>query len=244
MFLAAQNQILEDEVTKRTRALRKALEKIKQRSLETILRLSKAAEYKDDDTGNHLLRMSSYCGAISRQLGQEAKQTEQLLHAAPMHDVGKIGIPDHILLKPGKLDANEWEIMKSHSLIGFDILSGSDSSVIQLAATVALTHHEKWDGSGYPKRLKEQDIPLPGRIVAIADVFDALTSKRPYKEPFSTEKSFSIIKESRGTHFDPDVVDAFFRAEEDILKIKKRYSESTTANLYSIPNSILTPDND
>ncbi len=216
---------LEAEVAKRTEQLRRAFEQIKAASLDTIYRLSRAAEYKDEDTGAHILRMSNYSAAVARQMGQDKVTVEAILYAAPMHDVGKIGIPDRILLKPGKLDPEEWEMMKQHTVIGGRILEGSDADFIKLAKVIACTHHERWDGSGYPRGLKGVEIPLAGRIVAIADVFDALMSKRPYKEPFSQEKSFTIIKESRGSHFDPDVVDAFFAVQDEILSIKERYKD-------------------
>jgi putative two-component system response regulator len=216
---------LETEVAKRTNQLRKAYKKIRASSLETIYRLSKAAEYKDKDTGSHILRMSHYSAAVARKMGLKEVNVEAILYASPMHDVGKIGTPDRILLKPGKLNKNEWEIMKQHASNGGQILAGSDAGFIKLADVIALTHHEKWDGSGYPKGLKGLKIPLVARIVAIADVFDALTSKRPYKEPFSLEKSYSIIKECRGNHFDPDVVDAFFAIEDEILSIREKYKD-------------------
>ncbi|MBU4427577.1 MAG: two-component system response regulator [Proteobacteria bacterium] len=216
---------LESEVARRTQQLRRAFEKIKLASLDTIYRLSTAAEYKDEDTGAHVLRMSNYSAAVARKLGLNEKTVEAILYAAPMHDVGKIGTPDSILLKPGKLDPDEWEIMKQHSTNGGRILEGSDAGFIKLGEVIALTHHEKWDGSGYPKGLKGSKIPLVGRIVAIGDVFDALTSKRPYKEPFSLEKSYGIIKESKGTHFDPAVVDAFFAIEDEISSIKEKYKD-------------------
>ncbi len=216
---------LEAEVTKRTKQLSQAFEKIKLASLETIYRLSRAAERKDEGTGAHIQRMSQFSAAIARQIGLDDSAVEAILYAAPMHDVGKIGIPDQILLKPGRLDPDEWEIMRQHSILGVQILEGSDADSIKLAETIALTHHEKWDGSGYPKGLKSLEIPLAGRITAIADVFDALTSKRPYKEPFPLEKAFSIIREGRGSHFDPRVVDAFFAVEDEILSIKGRYKD-------------------
>ncbi len=214
---------LEAEVAKRTNQLRQAYIKIRASSLETIYRLSKAAEYKDKYSGCHILRMSHYSAAVARKMGLKEVNVEAILYASPMHDVGKIGTPDRILLKPGKLKKDEWEIMKQHTINGGQILAGSDAEFIKLADVIALTHHEKWDGSGYPKGLKGLKIPLVGRIVAIADVFDALTSKRPYKEPFSLEKSYSIIKKRRGNHFDPDVVDAFFVIEDEILSIREKY---------------------
>ena len=155
--------------------------------------------------------MSYFAAAIARKMGLKKKTVNTLLYAAPMQDIGKIGIPDHILLKPGKLDEKEWEIMKSHTTIGVDILTGSNIDLVKMGRVIALSHHEKWDDSGYPQGLKGRKIPLIGRIVAIADVFDALTSKRPYKEAFSVEKSNRIIAEGREAHFDPDVVDAFFQ---------------------------------
>jgi putative two-component system response regulator len=165
--------------------------------------------------------MSQYSAVIARKMGLGDSETENILYAAPMHDVGKIGIPDRILLKTGSLDADEWETMKKHTVIGAEILRGSDAEFIRQAEAIALTHHEKWDGSGYPDGLQGPEIPLAGRIVAIADVFDALASQRPYKEPFSLEESFNVIKEGRGSHFDPEVVDAFFAVEDEILAIKE-----------------------
>lgn len=213
---------LEIEVAKRTEELKHAMETITAASLETIHRLSVAAEYKDEDTGLHIKRMSLYCAAIARQMGLDEHTVQTILYAAPMHDVGKIGIPDKILLKPGKHDAAEWEIMKQHAVIGAEILKDSDAEFIKMGEVIARSHHEKWDGSGYPDGLKGTEIPIAGRITAIADVFDALLSKRPYKEPFSLEKSLEIIRDGKGSHFDPEVVDAFFAAKDEILAIKKR----------------------
>ena len=216
---------LESEVTRRTEELKHAFERIKAASLETIYRLSMASEYKDEDTGAHIKRMSRYSAAVARRMGLDESTIETILYAAPMHDLGKIGIPDLILVKPAKLDPVEWEIMKQHTVIGAKILKGSDAEFIRLGETIAQSHHEKWDGSGYPNSLKGIEIPIAGRITAIADVFDALTSKRPYKEPFSVEKSLAIIREGRGSHFDPDVVDAFFAIQDEILAIKKQYDD-------------------
>ena len=212
---------LEAEVDRKTIQLQKTLEALQFASLDSIHRLSRAAEYKDEDTGAHIERMSRYSEAVARKMGLCRKTVERILYAAPMHDVGKIGVPDKILLKPGPLDPDEWEIMKKHTTIGARILSGSRTGFIKLAEVIALTHHERWDGTGYPQGLKGTRIPLAGRITAIADVFDAMTTRRPYKEPFSVEKSFDIIRESKGTHFDPDVVDAFLAIKEEILAIKE-----------------------
>ena len=184
-----------------------------------------AAEYKDKETGAHIKRMSRYSAAVTCRLGLTENTIETILYAAPMHDLGKIGIPDLILMKSAKLDPVEWEIMKQHTVIGAKILKGSDAEFIRLGETIALSRHEKWDGSGYPNGLKGIEIPIAGRITAIADVFDALTSKRPYKKPFSVEKSLTIIREGRGSHFDPDVVDAFFAIQDEILAVKKQYGD-------------------
>ena len=229
---------LETEVVKRTEQLRKAFEKVKTASLDTIHRLSKAAEYKDEDTGAHILRMSNYSATVARKMGLDEETVESILYAAPMHDIGKIGTPDRILLKPGKLDADEWEIMKQHVVNGGRILEGSDAGFINLGEVIALSHHEKWDGAGYPQGLIGEKIPLPGRIVAIADVFDALTSKRPYKEPFSIEKSFDIIKDSRENHFDPAVVDAFFEVEDEILAVKEKYKDEGESLLFRFAGKV------
>lgn len=214
---------LERDVAIRGEELKHAYEQIKAASLETIYRLSIASEYKDEDTGAHIKRMSNYSAAIARQMGLGESMVENILYAAPMHDLGKIGIPDRILLKPGKLDADEWEIMKDHAIIGARILEGSDAEFIKLGEVIAMCHHEKWDGSGYPYNLKGDEIPLAARIVALADVFDALTSKRAYKEAFPLEKALAIIMEGRGVHFDPAVVDAFFAVQDKILAIKEKY---------------------
>jgi putative two-component system response regulator len=215
---------LESEIIRRTADLKHAFENIKSASLETIYRLSVASEYKDHDTGAHIKRVSLYAAAVARQMGLDENTIENTLYAAPMHDLGKIGIPDLILNKPAKLDPLEWEIMKQHTIIGAKILKGSEAEYIKLGETIALHHHEKWDGSGYPNGLKGTDIPITGRITAIADVFDALISKRPYRDALSLKKSLVIIREGRGSHFDPDVVDAFFVIQDDILNIKKQYS--------------------
>ncbi|MDD4357958.1 MAG: two-component system response regulator [Smithellaceae bacterium] len=224
-YMRNYSQELETEVARRTKELRKAFENIKAMSLEALYRLTRAAEYKDEDTGAHIQRMSHYSAAIASTMGLNDQTVEFILYAAPMHDIGKIGIPDRILLKPGKLTEEEWVIMKQHTTIGGGILEESKAGYIRLGEIVALTHHEKWDGSGYPLGLKGNKIPLVGRIVAIADVFDALMSKRPYKEPFPLEKSYGIIRESRGSHFDPAVVDAFFASEKELERIREEFQD-------------------
>lgn len=222
---------LESDVMKRTGELKQALEKIKASSLDTIYRLSMAAEFRDDDTGTHIKRVSLYCAVVAQRMGLPQNEIETILYAAPMHDLGKIGIPDLILLKPGKLTGPEWEIMKQHTVIGAKILKGSDAEFIRLGERIALSHHEKWDGSGYPKGLKGSQIPIAGCITAIADVFDALTSKRPYKEAFSMEKSLGLIRDGRENYFDPDVTDAFFASQDEILAIRKQYDDDNPETL-------------
>ncbi|MGI2112431.1 HD domain-containing phosphohydrolase [Shewanella frigidimarina] len=219
------NKQLEADVAERTEDLRQALESLKAASLETIHRLTMASEYKDEETGAHIQRMSLYSEVVARSVGLDEHTVENILFSASMHDLGKISTPDHILLKPGKLDAAEWEIMKQHTVVGANILKGSNSELIKMGEVIARSHHEKWDGSGYPEGLKGNDIPIAARIVAIADVFDALSSTRPYKKPFSEEKTFAMIKEGSGSHFDPDIVDAFFAVKQEILTIKKKYSD-------------------
>ena len=208
---------MEELVAIKTVGLNRAMVKLKEASLDTIRRLATAAEYRNEDTGNHLSRMSQYCAAIARKLGLDDKEQENILYASPMHDIGKIGIRDSILLKPGELTGEEWKTMKRHTIIGSQILTGSEIDFIRLGETIALTHHEKWDGSGYPAGLKHEEIPIAGRIVAIADAFDAMRSRRPYKEPFPLEKTLGIIRANRGSHFDPEVVDAFFAIDDLVL---------------------------
>jgi putative two-component system response regulator len=219
-------KILEAEVDKRTRQLsqafeelKSALDRIKQVSLDTAFRLAQAVESRDGVTGVHIKSTGYYAAAMARVLGLPAQEIEFGLYATPMHDIGKIGIPDRILFKPGPLDAEEWKIMKQHTAIGGRILSNSDSRVIQMAEQIALTHHEKWDGSGYPDGLKGSEIPLWGRIAAIVDVFDALTNDRPYKKALPVDDSLDILKKGIGTHFDPEISRAFCSIEAEIRSI-------------------------
>ncbi len=191
--------------------------------LEITQRLSRAAEFKDCDTGLHILRMSHIARLIADALDVDEEWAELIFHAAPMHDVGKIGIPDKILLKAGKLDPDEWEVMKSHASIGGEILSGGTSELMKMSEAIAITHHEKWDGSGYPEGLKGENIPLEGRIVAVADVLDALTSIRPYKKAWPMEKALAQIEEQSGKQFDPKVVEALKNIIPDILAIESRF---------------------
>ncbi len=232
--LTSERNHLRVEVDDRTRELEAATRRLQgvQRELEiareeTILRLAKAAEFRDDETAAHLQRMSHYCRLLARKRGLDDYACEMLLVASPMHDVGKIGIPDSILLKPGRLTPDEYQIMKQHAEIGYRILSGSDSPLVQMAATIAHTHHEKWNGSGYPLGLSGEAIPVEGRIAAVADVFDALTSARPYKAAWTVEDAVSLMKKGRGEHFDPDLVDLFLGSMNDILDIKHQFRDES-----------------
>lgn len=201
------------------------IDELKRTHLELVQRLGRAAEYKDNETGMHVMRMSHVSGRIALQLGMDEYYAEQLIHAAPMHDIGKIGIPDRVLLKPGKLDDEEMALMRKHPEMGAKILSHSSSPLIRLAHSVALYHHEKWDGSGYPFGLSGEAIPLEARIVAVADVFDALLNKRPYKEAWPVDKAVAEIEAHRGKHFDPAVVDALLQCLPDLVEINNRWLE-------------------
>jgi putative two-component system response regulator len=198
---------------------------IKASRLHIVQRLGRAAEYKDNETGMHVIRMSRYAHLLGLAAGLDAHAAEDLLHAAPMHDIGKIGIPDKILQKPGKLDEAEWAVMKRHSEIGADIIGEHPDRMLTMAREIALTHHEKYDGSGYPRGLVGEQIPLYGRIVAIADVFDALTSVRPYKPAWTFDQAFAYLLEQRGRHFDPALVDLFVERLPEIETICRRWAE-------------------
>jgi hypothetical protein len=193
---------------------------------ETLFRLSSAAEYRDRETSNHIKRMSHYARLVAHRIGLSPSKVDDVFHAAPMHDVGKLGIPDSILHKPGALDPDERKIMESHALIGSRILEGSDVHVVQLASVVALTHHEKWDGSGYPRGIAGRHIPLEGRIVALADVFDALSSRRCYKAAWPEDKVLSFLEEQKGKHFDPDLVDAMLASMASVREIMAQFQDS------------------
>jgi len=225
---------LEAEVEKRTRQLEDALRRQRTLSLEAIYRLSRVGEFRDEDTGAHLRRMSRYSAVVARCMGLAKRTIEAILYASPMHDVGKIGIPDQILLKPGKLEPHEMQIMRLHTTIGAQMLQGSAVDFLKLGEIIALTHHEKWDGTGYPRGLAGAKIPLAGCITAIADVFDALTTRRPYKEPFTVEKAFAIVREGREKHFHPEVVDAFFSITDEILRIRQDNGDEEESSLFRL----------
>jgi len=217
-YMRAQNEILEQKVRKRTHA-------IQETRLQVVRHLGRAAEYRDNETGLHIIRMSNMAALLAKAIGMPDYECDLLLNASPMHDIGKIGIPDNILLKPGKLEHDEWKTMQTHAQIGADILAGDDSDLMLMAHDIALTHHEKWNGSGYPNGLKGEEIPLVGRITAIADVFDALTSERPYKKAWSVEKTMDFIKDESGQHFDPQLVELLIENLSQIIDIKDKYAE-------------------
>lgn len=193
--------------------------------LQIVQCLGKAAEYRDNETGMHILRISHFARTIAKAIGYSDERADDLLHAAPMHDVGKIGVPDAILLKPGKLNPEEWEIMRQHTTIGAQIIGEHDSSMLKLAASIALCHHEKWDGSGYPNGLAGEDIPQEARIIALVDVFDALTSERPYKKAWPIDEALDFIRQQRGSHFEPKLVDVFMDCLPEILAIRSRWAD-------------------
>ncbi|MDR2454999.1 MAG: response regulator [Deltaproteobacteria bacterium] len=237
-------QELEREVQRRTleiqetnKMLAKAHERLRGASLETIFRLSRAAEFKDEDTGAHIISMSRISARLAAKMGLSNQTVESILYASPMHDIGKIGIPDRILLKNGPLTDDEWSIMRLHTVYGGKILENSDIGFLRLGEVIAKTHHEKFDGSGYPMGLAANKIPLAGRIVAVADVFDALMSRRPYKPAFSPDQAIDIIKEGRGRHFDPDVVDVFLG---DTVEIQRIFNASQQEHQNEVAETLKT----
>ena len=224
--LHEQQSIIQDRADWLARQVDVATQQIVSREQETLLRLAKAGEYRDEDTGYHVIRMAKYAREIADELGLSESECDEIEYAAPMHDIGKIGIPDNILLKPGGFEPHEWQIMQRHTLIGHGILSNSQSRYIQTGSVIALNHHERYDGTGYPNGLAGIDIPLVARIVSVADVYDALVSPRPYKKPWTAEKARDYLKNYSGTQFDPDCVKAFFERLNNIQIIQKEFSDS------------------
>ena len=220
-----QKELLEEKVLERTRELREAHDQLQESQLDVVWRLGRAAEYRDNETGLHIIRMSQIAAVLGRAYGMEEEAADLLQVASPMHDIGKLGIPDRVMLKPGKLDEEEWKVMQTHAQIGADILAGGSSELMKMAHKIALTHHEKWDGSGYPNGLKGEDIPLEGRICAVADVFDALTSERPYKKAWSIDETMNFIQSESGKHFEPRLVKLLEEKLLKILEIKAKYTE-------------------
>lgn len=223
---------LEFAVEKRTSSLRGALQEVAsaQREtyeayLDTIRRLAVVAEYKDKDTARHIQRVREYCGLLAQGMHLPPSDAEMIQHAAPMHDVGKIIVPERILLKPDRLTEEEWTVMRQHTVAGGNILGGSSSRLLQMGEVIALSHHEKWDGSGYPNGISERDIPAAGRIVAVADVLDALTSQRPYKRAYSFQEAIDVMMAERGVHFDPDVLDILARHRHAIMEMTRQFQD-------------------
>jgi len=218
-----QNKMLEDKVKARTKELYDT-------QIDVITRLARAIEYRDSETGLHILRMSHYSARLAAEAGCSMQYCEMVLTAAPLHDIGKIGIPDKILQKSGRLSEEEWEIMKTHTTIGAELLSGSNSKFLNIAREIALTHHEHWDGAGYPNGLKGEEIPLIGRICGLTDVFDALMATRPYKRPWTFEQTIDEIKSGDGSHFDPRLVEKFLSILPDIQYIRDKYVDPQSSD--------------
>jgi two-component system response regulator RpfG len=223
--LHEQQSIIQDRADWLARQVEVATQQVVSREKETLLRLAKAGEYRDEETGNHVVRMAKYSRQIAEALGLSETECDEIEYAAPMHDIGKIGIHDDVLLKPGKFAQQEWLTMQQHTTIGHAILSNSQSRYIQTGSIIALGHHEKFDGTGYPHGIAATDIPLVARIVAVADVYDALVSKRPYKQPWSESDAQDYLEKHAGTQFDPICVEAFFERIDTIKSIYADFSD-------------------
>jgi two-component system response regulator RpfG len=228
LTLRRQQLTLEDRRRLLEHMVEDATKEVREREKETLLRLARAGEFRDEETGYHLIRMSRYSRLIAGALGLEHDEAETIELSAPLHDIGKIGIPDHILLKQGKLDDAEWQVMRRHPVIGHEILKGSASKYVRMGALIALGHHEKYEGSGYPNGLVGDHIPLCARIVAVADVYDALTSVRPYKTAWPEERAFEYITSQAGRHFDPRMVDAFLGTKSEVAQIQREWQDPPT----------------
>jgi two-component system response regulator RpfG len=228
LTLRRQQLALEDRRRLLEHMVEDATREVREREKETLLRLARAGEFRDEETGYHLIRMSRYSRLIANALGLGEDEVETVELAAPLHDIGKIGIPDQILLKPAKLDEPEWSVMRRHPVIGHEILKGSASKYVRMGALIALGHHEKYDGSGYPNGLVGDHIPLCARIVAIADVYDALTSVRPYKSAWTSERAFEYVAAQAGRHFDPRLADAFAGTKKEVLQIQNEWRDAPT----------------
>ncbi len=231
---AMHRENLEEVVRTRTIALQQALEWLERSEKElrlsreeTIQRLAIAAEYRDSSTAQHIQRMSHYCELLARRYGLSPERCDLIRTASPMHDIGKIGTPDHVLLKPGKFTPEEFKVITQHTEIGYRILAGSDSELLKVAALIAWTHHERFDGTGYPRGLKGETIPLEGRITAIADNFDALTTQRVYKPAYDFDHAKELMLKERGKHFDPELLDIFFDSMEEITRIYDQFADPT-----------------
>ena len=226
-----QQIILEETVQERTAQLQKTLQLAKRTEFEISIRLGRASEFRDLETGGHIKRMSHYSKLLGELYGLDTQECELILYAAPLHDIGKVGIPDKILLKPGKFENDEFEIMKLHAELGSKMLEGAeDFPVLEAGHIIAAQHHEKWNGQGYPVGIRGEEIHLYARIVAIADVFDALSSKRVYKEPMELDKVLTIMQNDAGTHFDPNLIKLFLENIDKFLEIQEKYKDDDNAH--------------
>ncbi len=235
--LRRQQKLASHRAANLERQIELATRQVRRREQETLYCLARAGEFRDQETGNHIQRMAHYSLAIAEALGLDPAFREELRYAAPMHDIGKIGIPDAILLKAGRLSEEEWAVMKRHTLIGHDILARATSPCLQMAASIALCHHERWDGSGYPHGLRGEEIPIESRIVAIADTLDALTSRRPYKDPWSLERAIGYIREQSSNRFDPACVTAFLAVLPRIEAIHRRCHDQADCDSSFFPDA-------
>lgn len=229
--LRRQQVILEDRRRMLEGMVYDATREIRERERETLIRLARAGEFRDEETGNHVIRMARYSSLIAKAIGMDDDYVETVERAAPLHDIGKVGIPDHILRKPDQLAADERDLMHQHAVMGYEILKDSPSKYLRMGALIALGHHERFDGTGYPAGLSGDHIPLPARIVAVADVYDALTSVRPYKTAWTNEKALAFLAEERSKHFDPELVDAFIRMQDDVARIQHELRDTANAKL-------------
>jgi putative two-component system response regulator len=218
-------KVLKDYNKKLQSEIDLAIQKLQRGEYETLDVLSNVAEYRDEDTHNHTKRVALYSKLLAKEAGLDEETQDLIFYASPLHDVGKVGIPDAILLKPGRLSDEEFVVMRTHAKIGYEMLNGFENKYLKAGATIALTHHEKFDGSGYPNGLKGDEIDIMGQIVAIADVFDALTSKRPYKDAWPLERAFNLLKEESGKHFSPFLVNIFLNNKSGIMEIKEKYKD-------------------
>lgn len=219
------HRLMHDQAAVLQQMVKERTAELERTRLQVIRRLGVAAEYRDEETGSHILRMSYCCVLLAQALGWDENACDLIMNASPMHDIGKIGIPDAILRKPGRLDPEEWEVMKTHTSIGGQLLEGDDSPLMRMARDIARSHHEKWDGSGYPDGLAGEQIPLAARIASLADVFDALTSPRPYKQAWPVDRATALIREQAGVQFDPVLVDVFMQKLPEVLQLRERFAE-------------------
>jgi two-component system response regulator RpfG len=230
MTLRRQQLILEDRHRTLETLVQEATRDVRERERETLIRLARAGEFRDSETGNHVMRMARFSGMIAKAIGMDAEYVETIERAAPLHDIGKIGIPDHVLRKPGPLDEDERRLMRGHPAMGHEILKDSPSKYLRMGALIALGHHEKVDGSGYPSGLMRDQIPLPARIVAVADVFDALTTVRPYKSAWTSDQSFAYLAAQSGSHFDGQLVEAFGCIAGDVIRVQRELRDIESAD--------------